>query len=193
MRKRKLYGGMLLVAVLIAVGLLLVSTGLVKAPVLREAEDENIPTSVYPPLTQPDEIQIFAAVIRHLRRGTGPVYILRTTDDRGGDPRLTQSNASVLSPSTQAGISTALSDLSSGVVWLDQFSEVERDPVEKGGRLKDGGVVITLGNLKTKSGTRVELVARNYRGSLDGAGYAYTVEKVRGVWAITELRLIWVS
>ena len=73
MRKRKLYGGMLLVAVLIAVGLLLVSTGLVKAPVLREAEDENIPTSVYSPLTQQDEIQIFAAVIRHLktRDGTG--------------------------------------------------------------------------------------------------------------------------
>ena len=190
MNKRKLYGGMLAAAVLIALGLLLVSTGLVKAPVLSVPEEGNLPTSVYAPLTQKDEIQIFAAVIRHLSRRTEPVYILRMTDDRGGDHRVTQSNASVLSPSTQAGISTVLSDLSSGVVWLDQFSEVERDPREKGGRLKDSGSVITLGNLRPSRATSVQLVAQAYRGSLDAVGYAYTVEKVDGVWTITGARQI---
>ena len=193
MGKRKLYGVMLLVAVLIALGLLLVSTGLVVAPILGVPEKDNLPTSVYVPLTQSDEIQIFAAVIQHLSRRTEPVYILRTTDDRGGDHRVTQSNALVLSPSTQAGISAALSDLASGVVWLDQFSEVERDPMEKGGRLKDGGVVITLGNLKPSGATSVQLVAQAYRGSLDAVGYAYIVEKVNGVWTIAGARQIWIS
>ena len=78
----------------------------------------------------------------------------------------------VLSPATQAGINAALSNLSTGIVWLDSFSDVERDPMENGGRLKDGGSVITLGNLKPSGATSVQLVAKVYRGSVDGAGYS---------------------
>jgi hypothetical protein len=191
MSKRKLYGLMLIVAILIAVGLLLVSTGLVVAPVLHAPEDQNLPTSVYSPLTQQDEIQIYTAVILHLRRG--PTYILRTTDDRGGSHDATQINAMILSPSTQAGINAALSDLSPGIVWLDNFSDVERDPMGNGGRLKDRGSVITLGNLKPSGATRVQLVAQAFRGSMDAVGYAYTVEKINGVWTITGVRQTWIS
>jgi hypothetical protein len=132
-------------------------------------------------------------VIRALRGGAGPTYILRTTDDRGGDHEATQTNAVILSPSIQAGIGTALSDLSPGIVWLDQFSEVERDPMENGGRLKDRGSVITLGNLKMNGVTSVWLVAQVYKGSMDAAGYTYAVDKVNGVWRITGARQIWVS
>lgn len=191
MSKRKLYGLMLIVAILIVIGLLLVSTGRVVAPVLHVPEEENLPTSVYFPLTQRDEIQIYAAVILHLRRG--PTYTLRTTDDRDRRSNTTQIYAMVLSPSTQAGINAALSDLSPGIVWLDNFSDVERDPMENGGRLKDRGSVITLGNLKPSGATRVQLVAQAFRGSMDAVGYAYTVEKINGVWTITDAMQTFIS
>jgi hypothetical protein len=193
MNKRKLYGVILAVAIVIAVGLLMINTDSVLAPILRTPEKENIPTSVFSPLTQQDEIQVFVAVIKQLRKGSGPTYILRTTDDRGGSHIATESNPLILSPSTQDGISAALSDLSPMIVLIDQISEIERDPMEKGGRLKDGGSVITLGNLKTNGANSVYLVAQAYRGSMDAVGYAYTVEKVKGVWTITGLSQIWIS
>lgn len=193
MSKRKLYGVILAVAIVIAVGLLMTNTDSVLAPILGTPEKENLPTSVFSPLTQQDEIQVFVAVIVQLRKGPGPTYILRTTDDRGGSHFATESNSLILSPSTQDGISAALSGLPPKIVWIDQFSEIERDPMEKGGRLRDGGSVITLGNLKTNGANSVYLVAQAYRGSMDGVGYAYTVEKVKGVWTITGLRQIWIS
>jgi len=191
MSKRKSFVLILGVAILAAFGLLLARAGRVVAPGLLPPEEKNLPTSVYSPLTQRDEIQIYAAVILHLRRG--PTYILRTTDDRGGSHDATQINAMVLSPTTQAGINVALSDLSPGIVWLDNFSDVERDPMENGGRLKDLGSVITLGNLKSSGATSVRLVAKVYRGSVDGAGYSYTVQKLNGVWTITEAHITYVS
>ena len=191
MSKRNSYVLILGVAILAAVGLLLARAGRVVAPGLLTPEENNLPTSVYSPLTQRDEIQIYVAVILHLRRG--PTYILRTTDDRGGSHDATQINAMVLSPSTQAGINAALSDLSPGIVWLDNFSDVERDPMENGGRLKDRGSVITLSNLKPSGATSVQLVAQAFSGSMDAVGYAYTVEKINGVWTITVMRQIWIS
>jgi hypothetical protein len=114
------------------------------------------------PLTQKDEIDIYQAVIRQLCgpddtfRGTLKkpfIYIHRSTSDAAADPSLEDSVSVILSDAVQAGITKALSDLPSQIVWVNNYDDVPRE--EKSSAVLGGGVIIRLGNIKFVNRNRV--------------------------------------
>ena len=149
---------------------------------------------------QQDEIAIYQAVIRQL---SGPddtyggtleksiLYIIRSTDDTAGDPSLQDSRTVVLSETVQSGITQAMADLPSEVVWVNSDEVVEFD--EKTGYIPDGGVIITLGNIQFEDSNKALvpgsiLVARGAAG-----GAAYVVERKDGRWIVTGKIGEWIS
>ncbi len=146
-------------------------------------------------LSRQDEIAIYQAVVQAITSGrpattsSGPIYILRITDDRAaqaGD--LTGAANSVeLSQATQDGISAALSK----VAWIDDARQLARDP--KSGYLVDGGVVVTLGNITLPSSHKARVCAAYTAGPVWGAGYIYTLEWANGAWSIVGTQQTFVS
>src|SRR5574337_1520605 len=82
-----------------------------------------------------DQVAIYAAVIRYLFApsvpgGTLPLYIVRVTNDAAADPSLVAPVSIVLPDTVQAGITDTLGDFPTHVIWVDQFSDVQRAGVD---------------------------------------------------------------
>ena len=153
-----------------------------------------------PTPTQQDEIAIYQAVIRQL---SGPddtyggtleksiLYIIRSTDDTAGDPSLQDSRSVVLSETVQSGITQALADLPSEVVWVNSFDVVEFD--EKTGYVLDGGVIITLGNVQFEDSNKALVPGSILVASGAAGGATYVVERKEGRWIVTGKIGEWIS
>jgi ABC-2 type transport system permease protein len=111
------------------------------------------------------------------------IYLISTTNDRTGSPDQPDSGATSLSAELQAGISAALSDLPGRVTWVSDLKSVPKDAQD--GRVKEGGLAITFGNIQVQRDGSVQLPASAYVASLIGGGQTYRLEKVDGVWKVT--------
>jgi hypothetical protein len=145
------------------------------------------------PLATQDQIGVYAAVVRHLY---GPsllavggslkkpvIYIIRATDDAAANPGLTGSVSVVLADPVRAGITAALADLVSDVVWVDQLAQVPLD--NQTGAVIGGGALFRLGNIAPQPDGRLFVPGSIYVASLNGEGGTYIVEKRGGAWAVT--------
>ncbi len=139
-----------------------------------------------------DEAAIYSAVIRQL---AGPddtfggtldkpvLYIERQTNDAAGDPTQGESEPRVLPVELQDAITQSLSDLPSSIVWVDSREQVEMDDA---GRIADGGVIITLGNIHPQPEGEVYASGSIYVGNLAAGGKTYVLEETAdGAWAVT--------
>jgi len=142
--------------------------------------------------TEQDSIAIYQTVIKQIYQhddtfgGTlknPTLYIIRATDDTVGDPSLRQSNSVILSETVQLGITSALTNLSTSVVWVDSSDQVSLD--SDTGLVSDEGVIITLGNIKYKNSGKALVAASIYVARLAAGGKTYILEKKDGVWIVT--------
>ncbi|MGC9522623.1 MAG: hypothetical protein ACP5HG_12165, partial [Anaerolineae bacterium] len=74
------------------------------------------------------------------------MHILTRTDDQAGNLTGPQSESEALSEAVQDGVTEALSDLPTTVVWVEAREEVPMtEPPE---RMEGNGAIITLGNIQ---------------------------------------------
>lgn len=142
-------------------------------------------------LTANDEAAIYSAVVRQV---AGPddtfggtldkpvIYILSETSDAAGDPSAATSESQTLSAEVRDGVSAALSDLPSTIIWIDDRKQVT---LNEDGSIADGGVIITLGNIHPQNGGEVHVAGSIYIASLAAGGQTYVLEKQDGAWVIT--------
>ncbi len=143
------------------------------------------------PLSEDDEVTIYAAVVRQLYTvdhtyGNKPpnwpvIYLQRSTDDRAGDPRSAEVKSSILTESVQEAIVAALDDLPAEFIWVDERDDVPMDR----GIVEGNGAMITWGNIYLQRDGTVQVAASVFFSREGGAGMTYIVEKVDGVWKIT--------
>ena len=142
-------------------------------------------------LSQQDQIDIYAAVIRQLAgpddTGGGALdkpilYIIRQTNDRAGDPGLDAGEQVVLSDELQQGITAALDDLPPEIIWIDGREELTFD---EEGFVAGGGVILTLGNIRPQSGGKVQVAGSIYFASLGAGGQTYVLARQGEEWVVT--------
>lgn len=143
-------------------------------------------------LSAEDEIAIYSAVVRQV---AGPddtfggtlakpiLYIVRHTDDAAGDPGATRAEPAALSEEVQEGVTAALGDLPSEIVWIDSREDVEFDP--NTGALADGGVIVTVGNIQRQDGGEVQVAGSIYVAGLAAGGKTYVLQEQDGQWVVT--------
>jgi hypothetical protein len=149
------------------------------------------PTATDVDTTNADQADIYAAVVRQIVEtddtfgGTLEkpiVYILSQTDDAAGDPALATPESEMLTPEVQEEITAALSDLPSTIIWIDSRDMLQFD---ENGRIADGGVLITLGNIHRQESGEAHVAGSIYVASLAAGGKTYILENQNGTWAIT--------
>ena len=142
--------------------------------------------------TEQDTIAIYQTVIRQIYQSDDTfggtlekpfLYIIRATSDAAGDPSLQKSSSVVLSETVQQGITNALANLSTTIIWVDRFDQVSLD--SNTGIVSNKGVIITLGNIKYDNSDKAIISASIYVASLAAGGKTYIIEKKEGVWTIT--------
>lgn len=143
-------------------------------------------------LPEQQQIDIYAAAVRQLYTvddtygGTlqpPTVYLIRTTENVGGDPDLDAGDPARIPEAVQSGVSAALSDLPTTIRWVDSRQDVELDP--ETGEVVGGGVIITLGNILPESETEALVPASIYIANLAAGGQTYIVEQQDGTWTVT--------
>jgi hypothetical protein len=144
-----------------------------------------------PVLSESDKANIYAAVIRQVYTidhtfGSNPpnfpvVYLLRSTDDRAGDPSSSEANSIVLSQSLQMAIESALDDLPAEFIWVDNRNEVPMDKDAVAGN----GAIIYFGNIYLQKDNSVQVATGLFFASLGGGGTTYIVELINGAWTVT--------
>lgn len=142
-------------------------------------------------LSEEDQVAIYAAVIRQL---AGPddtfggtlekpiLYIMRETNPAAGDPAQAAGEPAILSDNVQQGITAALADLPSELVWIDSRDELELDD---GGAVVGGGVIMSLGNITPQPGGEVYVPGSLYVASLAAGGQTYILEQQGNEWVVT--------
>jgi len=142
-------------------------------------------------LTTDDEVAIYSAVVRQVAGqddtfgGTlvkPVIYILSETSDAAGDPSAAGSESRALPAEVQDGVSAALSDLPSTLIWVADRGQVA---LNDDGSVADGGVIITLGNIHTQESGEVHIAGSIYIGNLAAGEQTYVLEEQDGAWAIT--------
>ena len=167
--------------------------------------DQSTPESTGPtpePSALPAELQsapdietqmvIYAAVVRQLYEvdhtfgDQAPnfplVYLVQQTDDRIGDPNITQSDPVVLEEKIQAGIIDSLASLPAEIRWVASFEDVPKDP--KSGEVGGKGAAIRLGNIHEQADGTVQVSASLYFSSMGATGKTYVLVNDNGVWKI---------
>ncbi len=101
------------------------------------------------------------------------------------------SQAHRLSASAQSGIAYALEDLPAEIVWVETDDDVPRsDDVT----MKDGGAIITLGNIHLQQDGSALVSASLYVAPLATTGKTYVLKKVDGHWRATgDTGVQWIS
>ena len=150
---------------------------------------------------QPDEIAIYAAVIRRLYGeddtfgGTlqpPHVYVVRGTDDSVGDSDAPQDESRVIALTAQAAIAAALADLPTTISWVDSRDDVPFDA--SAGAVADGGVIVTLGNIHLRDDGSALVAGSIYIALLASGGQTYVLEEIDGEWQITgNTGTVWIS
>lgn len=152
------------------------------------------------PITSGDQATVYAEVIRQLytvdhtfdERPNFPIlHLVRVTDDGVGDQSAPHSQARNLSASAQSAIAYALEDLPAEIVWVDTDDEVPRSD---DGAVKDGGAIITLGNIHLQQDGSALVSASLYVAPLAATGKTYVLKKVDGHWQVTgDMGVQWIS
>lgn len=155
-------------------------------------EGANHPSNIVSPLPEPgvsdsDMIAIYTAVLQDLI-GQGSqwpkVYVIAQTDDRIASPGNNITSVSIeLSSSVQTQISANLSGLSTEIVWVSSFQQVQLD--KSTGTVIGGGAIVTLGNIKLVNAGQVQVAGGIYYANLGAGGGTYVVEKQAGQWKVT--------
>ena len=161
-----------------------------RAPAAAETSAPTV--TALAPLSTQDQINIYAAVLRQLYGpddtfgGTfqAPVaYVLRQTDDAAGWPPASPTASVVLPTAIQAGISAALDDLPTHIIWVDQFSNV---PLEsQTGAVTGRGAAFHLGQIAVQPDGKAQVAGSIYVASLAAGGTTYVLEWQGGQWVVT--------
>jgi len=151
-------------------------------------------------LSAQDEADIYAAVIRQIYTqddtfgGTlqpTTLYVLQTTDDSKGDPKIEQGAPALLSEALQNEIAQSLADLPTQIVWVADADQVPQDTY---GQVADRGAIVTLGNLHPQRDGSVYVSGSIYVAMLASGGQTYIVEQVDGSWEVTgNTGIVWMS
>ncbi len=144
-------------------------------------------------LTVQDEVVIYAEVIRQLATvddtyggdlNPATVYVIKNTDDKVGNPGEQEARSKVIPDTSQSTITDLLSDLPAEIIWVDKLedAEFEQTPYFE---VKDGGAIITLGNIYVQADGSVQVAGSIYTAAMAVGGTTYVLEKVDGSWEIT--------
>ena len=145
-----------------------------------------------PDISVRDEAAIYAAAIRQIYEKDDTyggslrppvVYLVRKTDDSVGDPDIENSESKVLEETILSGISSALEDLPTELIWVEDEKDVVRDPDT--GQVAGEGVIITLGNVHPQRDGSVHISGSIFIASLAAGGKTYIVQQVDGLWKVT--------
>jgi hypothetical protein len=152
-------------------------------------------------LPQDDQASIYAAVVRQLvtvddtfggELKPPKIFIIKNTDDKAGDPTGRDTTSTMITPAAQDKITLALRDISAAVVWIDKFEDAvfeESEVAEPDGlpmrMVKDGGALITLGNIYMQDDGPARVAGSIYVANLAAGGTTYVLEKKDGAWVIT--------
>jgi hypothetical protein len=167
------------------------------APPIREVVVERevqvvkvVEVTPTPALETTDRAAIYAAVIRQQYTvdhtfGQPPnfpvVYLVRTTDDGVGDPKAPHAEPQTLSDDLQEAILEAVGDLPAKFLWVDDRDEV---PMDDHSTVRDGGVVMTVGNIHLQEDGSALVSAGLYFAALGAGGQTYIVQQVDGTWQV---------
>jgi hypothetical protein len=120
------------------------------------------------------------------------IFIIRYTNDAAGNPQLLHSKTECISENFQDSITSKLSDLDFKVFWIDNNEQAIANP--ETGRVKDNGMIVTLGNINFENANKALVPASYYLAPLGAGGRTYIVEKVDGVWTVTGFTgSVWMS
>jgi ABC-type transport system involved in multi-copper enzyme maturation permease subunit len=152
-------------------------------------------------LSADEEAEVYAAVVRQLYSvdhtfdqppNFPVVYLVRTTDDRVGDPDAPQAKPQTLSEALQDAILVELDDLPADFVWVDGEDEVPREG--GAGAVLNEGAIITLGNIHVQDDGSALVSARLYFAMLGATGKTYVLERIDGAWRVTgDTGVQWIS
>jgi hypothetical protein len=136
-------------------------------------------------------VSIYEAVIRQLVTtgdstfGDDPqfpvIYLLDRAKSEAANPQTAQSEESPLSNEVKNGLRAALTDLPIEFVSDEDAVII---PVEKGGGVKNDGVVVTVG-LIPEGQDAVEVQASLYAGPLAATWLTYVVKRSSQGWKVT--------
>lgn len=158
-----------------------------------------------PAISTEDEASIYAAVVRQLATvddtfggslKSPTLYVIRNTDDKAGDLTGQGAESKTIPQAVQDIITDNLQDLSSTIIWKDKFDDAEFEKSKLNGLegLKDGGAIITLGNIHLQDDGSAQLAGSIYVASLAAGGSTYVLEKKDGFWEITgKTGVRWIS
>lgn len=140
-----------------------------------------------------DEVSVYAKVIRQLATiddtfggnlNPATIYVIKNTDDKVGNPGEQEARSKVIPDTSQSTITDLLSDLPAEIIWVDKFedAEFEQTPYFE---VKDGGAIITLGNIYLQGNGSVQVAGSIYIANMAAGGTTYVLEKIDGAWRIT--------
>ncbi|MDD5703826.1 MAG: hypothetical protein PHU23_17470 [Dehalococcoidales bacterium] len=98
----------------------------------------------------------------------------------------------MISQSVQDKITDTLRNLSADIIWIEKFEDADFEKSKVAGlealparMVKDGGAIITLGNIYLQKNDSVNVAASIWVGDLAAGGITYIVDKRDGIWKIT--------
>lgn len=145
-------------------------------------------------LTVQDEVVVYAEVIRQLATvddtyggnlNPATIYVIKNTDDTVGNiGDYQEAHSKVIPDTSQSTITDLLSDLPAEIIWVDKLEDAEFEQTSYF-EVKDGGAIITLGNIYVQADGSVQVAGSIYTASMAAGGTTYVLEKVDGSWEIT--------
>jgi hypothetical protein len=143
-------------------------------------------------LTQADEIEIYAAVVRQLYTTDDtfggnlkpPTLYVRNLTSDGFEALVEQkSDPKLLPEAVWAGIEQALADLPTRIVWVDDIEDVPRDAATQA--VAERGAFVTVGNVYLQKDGSAHVSSSILIAPLAAGGQTYVVERVDGAWLVT--------
>lgn len=156
------------------------------APTAPSLVATEAPTPVPSLLSLEDQVGIYTAVIRQL-------YTVDHTF--GQDPQfpvvyLAAEAGNAVDPAVEEGVLAALSSPSVRFEWMKDSASAPRD---ENGAVEGGGSIVSVGTIQPLTENKVTLDASIYIAPLAAGGYTYVLEKIDGVWQITDGGMQWIS
>ena len=149
------------------------------------APTTTVPDANESSLPYADQAEIYGLAVRQI---TGPddtiegdddkavIYLVRTTDDSIGDPRLRRSGIGSVPLAVQKILTSSLADLPSTIRWVDTFDDVKRD--RSTGTVLDDAFIVQLGSIEVLTDGSVRVPTSIYFGNLGASGKTYLLKSV---------------